>query len=208
MTSWRSRGNRFLRPRLSSPRNLLCQIIQRNYWHRKAALRDRHVGLRRVRSNCWASRSAAFHFRPAADWFSSDWPEQHQSPGNYTLFVLAVIASVLRMIRPRLRQFTVRHSHSRDRHVPDRGVARLERPRSLGKILDRAHRPAVNLAIAVLIFAILYSKSERSIFSPSCSRMRIWPTVSHSPIWCWPDSICCRHFPWTAAACCAPFSRD
>jgi Zn-dependent protease len=86
----------------------------------------------------------------------------NQSPGNYTLFVLAVIASVL------LHEFGHAFVSSlygiRTLEIvmyPIGGVARLERPpQPWEEFWIALTGPAVNLAIAVLIFAILYSQKR------------------------------------------------
>ncbi len=86
----------------------------------------------------------------------------NQSPGNYTLFVLAVIASVL------LHEFghALVSSHYRIRTIeivmyPIGGVARLERPpKPWEEFWIALTGPAVNLAIAASIFALLYSEKR------------------------------------------------
>ena len=134
----------------------------------------------------------------------------NQSPGNYTLFVLAVIASVL--LHELGHAFVSSLYGIRTLEIvmyPIGGVARLERPpKPWEEFWIALTGPAVNLAIAVIIFAILYSQKRAiNLFALAQPAMRIWPTASRSPISSWPDSICCPHFPWTAGACCAPFSR-
>jgi Zn-dependent protease len=86
----------------------------------------------------------------------------NQSPGNYTLFVLAVIASVL------LHEFG--HAFVSSLYgirtieivmYPIGGVARLERPaKPWEEFWVALTGPAVNLAIAGFIFAILYSQNR------------------------------------------------
>ena len=84
----------------------------------------------------------------------------NQSPGNYTLFVLAVIASVL------LHEFGHAFVSSlygiRTLEIvmyPIGGVARLERPpKPWEEFWIALTGPVVNLAIAGSIFAILYSQ--------------------------------------------------
>ena len=86
----------------------------------------------------------------------------NQSPGNYTLFVLAVIASVL------LHEFGHAFVSSRYRirtieivMYPIGGVARLERPpKPWEEFWIALTGPAVNLAIAAFIFALLYSEKR------------------------------------------------
>ncbi|MGD0133435.1 MAG: site-2 protease family protein [Bryobacteraceae bacterium] len=86
----------------------------------------------------------------------------NQSPGNYTLFVLAVIASVL------LHELghALVSSHYRIRTIeivmyPIGGVARLERPpKPWEEFWIALTGPAVNLAIAASIFALLYSEKR------------------------------------------------
>jgi Zn-dependent protease len=86
----------------------------------------------------------------------------NQSPGNYTLFVLAVIASVL------LHEFGHAFVSSlygiRTLEIvmyPIGGVARLDRPpKPWEEFWIALTGPAVNLAIAVIIFAILYSQKR------------------------------------------------
>jgi Zn-dependent protease len=86
----------------------------------------------------------------------------NQSPGNYTLFVLAVIASVL------LHEFGHAFISSRYRirtieivMYPIGGVARLERPpKPWEEFWIALTGPAVNLAIAAFIFALLYSEKR------------------------------------------------
>jgi Zn-dependent protease len=86
----------------------------------------------------------------------------NQSPGNYTLFVLAVIASVL------LHEFGHAFVSSlygiRTLEIvmyPIGGVARLERPpKPWEEFWIALTGPVVNLAIAVTIFAILYSQKR------------------------------------------------
>ncbi len=86
----------------------------------------------------------------------------NQSPGNYTLFVLAVIASVL------LHEFghALVSSLYGIRTVeivmyPIGGVARLERPpKPWEEFWIALSGPAVNLAIAAFIFAVLYSQKR------------------------------------------------
>jgi Zn-dependent protease len=86
----------------------------------------------------------------------------NQSPGNYTLFVLAVIASVL------LHEFGHAFVSSlygiRTLEIvmyPIGGVARLERPpKPWEEFWIALTGPAVNLAIASFIFAILYSQKR------------------------------------------------
>jgi Zn-dependent protease len=85
-----------------------------------------------------------------------------QSPGNYTLFVLAIIASVL------LHEFG--HAFVSSRYgirtleivmFPIGGVARLERPaKPWEEFWIAATGPAVNLAIAGFIFTVLYSQNR------------------------------------------------
>ena len=86
----------------------------------------------------------------------------NQSPGNYTLFVLAVIASVL------LHEFGHAFVSSlygiRTLEIvmyPIGGVARLERPpKPWEEFWIALTGPVINLAIAVTIFAILYSQKR------------------------------------------------
>jgi Zn-dependent protease len=86
----------------------------------------------------------------------------NQSPGNYTLFVLAVIASVL------LHELghALVSSHYRIRTIeivmyPIGGVARLERPpKPWEEFWIALTGPAVNLAISASIFALLYSQKR------------------------------------------------
>ncbi len=86
----------------------------------------------------------------------------NQSPGNYTLFVMAVIASVL------LHEFGHAFVSSlygiRTLEIvmyPIGGVARLERPpKPWEEFWIALTGPAVNLAIAGLIFAFLYSEKR------------------------------------------------
>ncbi len=86
----------------------------------------------------------------------------NQSPGNYTLFVLAVIASVL------LHEFGHALVSSlygiRTLEIvmyPIGGVARLERPpKPWEEFWIALTGPAVNLAIAAIVFAILYSQKR------------------------------------------------
>ncbi|MGA2877709.1 MAG: M50 family metallopeptidase [Bryobacteraceae bacterium] len=86
----------------------------------------------------------------------------NQSPGNYTLFVLAVIASVL------LHEFGHAFVSSlygiRTLEIvmyPIGGVARLERPaKPWEEFWTALTGPAVNLAIAVFIIAVLYSQKR------------------------------------------------
>ena len=67
---------------------------------------------------------------------------------------------------------------------PIGGVARLQRPpKPWEEFWIALTGPAVNLAIAAGIVAITsIHKSEPSIPSHWCSRMRIWPTASFSPV--------------------------
>ena len=86
----------------------------------------------------------------------------NQSPGNYTLFVLAVIASVL------LHEFG--HAFVSSRYgirtleivmYPIGGVARLERPpKPREEFWIALTGPVVNLAIAGFIVALLYSQKR------------------------------------------------
>jgi Zn-dependent protease len=86
----------------------------------------------------------------------------NQSPGNYTLFVLAVIASVM------LHEFG--HAFVSSRYgirtveivmYPIGGVARLERPpKPREEFWIALTGPAVNLAIAGFIVALLYSEKR------------------------------------------------
>jgi Zn-dependent protease/CBS domain-containing protein len=86
----------------------------------------------------------------------------NQSPGNYTLFVLAVIGSVL------LHEFGHALVSSlygiRTLEIvmfPIGGVARLERPaKPREEFWTALTGPAVNLAIAGFIFAVLYSQKR------------------------------------------------
>ncbi len=86
----------------------------------------------------------------------------NQSPGNYTLFVLAVIGSVL------LHEFGHALVSSlygiRTLEIvmfPIGGVARLERPaKPREEFWIALTGPAVNLAIAGFIFAVLYSQKR------------------------------------------------
>ena len=86
----------------------------------------------------------------------------NQSPGNYTLFVLAVIGSVL------LHEFGHAFVSSlygiRTLEIvmfPIGGVARLERPaKPREEFWTALTGPAVNLAIAGSIFAVLYSQKR------------------------------------------------
>ncbi len=86
----------------------------------------------------------------------------NQSPGNYTLFVLAVIASV--MLHEFGHAFVSSLYGIRTLEIvmyPIGGVARLERPpRPWEEFWIALTGPAVNLAIAVLIFAVLYSQKR------------------------------------------------
>lgn len=86
----------------------------------------------------------------------------NQSPGNYTLFVLAVIASVL------LHEFG--HAFVSSLYgirtieivmYPIGGVARLERPaKPWEEFWIALTGPAINIAIAAFIFALLYSEKR------------------------------------------------
>jgi Zn-dependent protease len=86
----------------------------------------------------------------------------NQSPGNYTLFVLAVIASVL------LHEFGHAFVSSlygiRTLEIvmyPIGGVARLERPpKPWEEFWIALTGPVINLGIAAFIFAILYSEKR------------------------------------------------
>jgi Zn-dependent protease len=86
----------------------------------------------------------------------------NQSPGNYTLFVLAVIVSVL------LHEFGHAFISSlygiRTLEIvmyPIGGVARLERPpKPWEEFWIALTGPAINLAIAAFIFAVLYSQNR------------------------------------------------
>ena len=86
----------------------------------------------------------------------------NQSPGNYTLFVLAVIASV--MLHEFGHAFVSSLYGIRTIEIvmyPIGGVARLERPpKPWEEFWIALTGPAVNLAIAGFIFAVLYSEKR------------------------------------------------
>jgi Zn-dependent protease len=86
----------------------------------------------------------------------------NQSPGNYTLFVVAVIASVL--LHELGHAFVSSLYGIRTIEIvmyPIGGVARLERPaKPREEFWIALTGPAVNLLIAVLIFAFLYSQKR------------------------------------------------
>ncbi len=86
----------------------------------------------------------------------------NQSPGNYTLFVLAVIASVL--LHELAHAFVSSLYGIRTLEIvmyPIGGVARLERPaKPREEFWIALTGPVVNLMIAASIFAILYSQKR------------------------------------------------
>jgi len=86
----------------------------------------------------------------------------NQSPGNYTLFVLAVIASVL--LHELGHAFVSSLYGIRTLEIvmyPIGGVARLERPpKPREEFWIALTGPAVNITIAALIFAVLYSQNR------------------------------------------------
>ncbi len=86
----------------------------------------------------------------------------NQSPGNYTLFVLAVIASVL--LHELAHAFVSSLYGIRTVEIvmyPIGGVARLERPaKPREEFWIALTGPVVNLTIAAAIFALLYSQKR------------------------------------------------
>ena len=141
----------------------MSKSLQRNYWHRKAALPEPpasgSVGSVRLLG---VPIRLHFTFVLLLICLVVIGLSSNQSPGNYTLFVLAVIASVL------LHEFG--HAFVSSLYgirtieivmYPIGGVARLERPaKPWEEFWIALTGPAVNLAIAAFIFALLYSEKR------------------------------------------------
>ncbi len=110
----------------------------------------------------------------------------NQSPANYTLFMLALIVSVLlHEFGACLRQFPVRHTDSGDRDVSDwrRGAAGAAGQAWRG-ILDRAHGPGGESCDRRADFrvALFATPAGESSSRWSSRPTETWRIASHSAI--------------------------